>query len=430
MNIDAFSALYPKEVEQIKVIEKLPIPGTYPILQMGKVGVLKDVHKAYEGKIYGELAIQENGVIDNFAFINKMPPHSIYDSMILAFDDAIKSSVCDISETAVSIIFNTTHDYLHFIGNPENIHLFGLDGGYLHCCYNYDPYTRDRESGMSEKRFHLHWNYWTPQQLRDVNIRSFGTIQDLAWKRRLLDPLQFLGAQIAHDVLKGAVVGVPLMPIDHKRDLKLGLPVGLKMKFEDWSVLQNSLLVKIVRELHTHLYDTYWLITKAFTGLDRPPTEPWQRHLLLPREQIIQNIQKIDFLSSASKYGLSILADNLRDISPQLMNLFKKNKLTRIRHLVHAGPNYSLGLYSIKPNLVQQPLYQSGPVYLVLQTKMFSDIGGAGLCYMGALPIIRLARAEYPMTDEQAGMHHNFRTGVVSWFFDNLSKYPQASRLV
>jgi hypothetical protein len=70
-------------------------------------------------------------------------------------------------------------------------------------------------------------------------------------------------------------------------------------------------------------------------------------------------------------------------------------------------PCYSLNVCSPAPNLPARPLDEAPDVLLVLQIKLFSGIGGAGLPSLGGIPSVRILRGEGTFTPEQ--WHHRVR---------------------
>lgn len=415
---DKYALLYPTQSYRFKVVERLSIPG-FPSELIPNLEGVTELKEFYGDRLLDEFIVSDGEKRDSLAFINKLNPHGLFDMMILASDHYTKSSISDLSETTGQVLLNITKGFLEFIGDKENIARFNLHDGRFHFCYNYDRDTVDRESGMAEKRFHLHLNYWTGGQLEGLPIKEFGKLTSLNWRRRLIDPGTYLGAQIAYDILGGTVAGVPLLPPDHDRDLRLGLPAGLKIQFDDWSILSDSILVKVFRELHNQLFNTYSLLSIAFCGTDSPP-KAWQRNNLLPKNEVLKNIDSIAGLSETSKQGLSLLANTFRDLSPQVMEFLKRRKGARVRHLIMGGLNYSLGLYSPSINTIKSPLKNSGPVYLVVQTKLFADMGGAGISYMGDIPVVRILRGDGTFKPEHILVRREFQNSFVEFISQQL----------
>lgn len=416
--VNILDKLYPDEASDFKVIENIPI-REFQLEKNAKKVSIDNVDEFYGERLLKKFAVKDGDIIDKLAFINKLNPHSLYDMMILAADELPKSSISDLARSTAKTLLEIAYNFLQFIANEDNIRKYKLDNGRFHFCYNYDRDTIDRESGMAEKRFHLHLNYWTQDEHIPEKIIKVADINKLSWRRRLLDPISFLGPQIAYDVLGGEVAGIKLLEPDNKRDANLGLPVGLKIKFDNWSVLNEEFLINILRELHSKIFDTYDLLSIAFTG-EKNTAKKWERNRLLDSEQIISNIQNIDWLSNESREGLIILAKSLKNIKPNTMNYLKKHKDYRVRHLSMGGLNYSLGLFCPGTNSSRGALVDQGPVYLVFQTKMFADLGGAGISYMGNIPIVRINRGIGVFSEDEVLMRNDFHAQFISFCTNKL----------
>jgi hypothetical protein len=420
---DGLASLYPREVQQFKIIERISIPGFPPELVPNLKGIT-DLRQFYGPRLLDELVVSQDGVMDRLAFVDKLKPHGLCDMMVLASDYYCKSSISDLAETTAAVVLNIAHSFLEFVGEIDNVRRFDLDDGHLHICYNYDANTVDRESGMNEKRFHLHLNYWSGEELGQYEPCLFRNLPSVSWQHRLLDPIAFLGEQIAYDVLKTRLTGFCLLPPDRERDLRLGLPAGFKIRFDDWSILQDPNLVQVLRLMHDCLDNTYSQLARAFTGTDDPP-QAWQRHPLLPPAEIMRHVQEIEYLSENSRQGLAFLANTLRDISPKVMAFLRKRRWARVRHLTIAGLFYSLGLYSPESNRIGRPILDCRPVYLVMQPKLFADMGGAGVTYMKNVPVIRILRGDGVLTPEQIVRRREFQAAFMVYVHELLRSDSQ-----
>jgi hypothetical protein len=64
-------------------------------------------------------------------------------------------------------------------------------------------------------------------------------------------------------------------------------------------------------------------------------------------------------------------------------------------------PCYALNLYAPRPNRPDAPLIEADQVYLILQTKLFSGTGGAGLLTLDGIPSVRVLRGSGRYTEAQ-----------------------------
>lgn len=153
----------------------------------------------------------------------------------------------------------------------------------------------------------------------------------------------------------------------------------------------------------------------CFITYSNTTTGNWKRHKLNEREVIIERIKAIKELSEQSKNDLILLAQMLQYIPADVMEYLKKRKNLRITTLSVNGLNYSLGLFSRYINSIQNPLKNHNEIYLVVQPKMFSSIGGAGLPYIYNRPVIKLNRNSFPYSGEQIRLREKFQKLFISY---------------
>lgn len=320
------------------------------------------------------------------------------------------------------------HQFVDFLSQEEVLKAHQLAERRVHLCYNFDPHTVDRDNPMAyDKRFHVHLNCWQRSQLDRVTPVAFGSIPDPVRRRDLLDPLAYLGPRVCFDMLTGTAAGLALMEPDPDRDLQMRLPVGLKVRLDDWQALGSPWLPELLRALHHGVVGVYAELRAAFTDGDATPV-PWTRPSLLPAADIERRVKAMASLTEESKRLLVRLAEALRDVDDRTMAFFRRHRDLRSRCLALAGPAYSLGFYSPVVDDRDPCLLHQGPVYLVLQPKLFSRLGGAGLAYLDEFPAVRVRRGarrlsgaeEWARTQFQQDFLAHVRTdlageGDVSW---------------
>jgi hypothetical protein len=388
--VDVFAPLYPTEAKQFRVVRELRAKGL-PRKDVPPTRGDLDLATFYGEKILGRFDVLDGERREALAYVDKLFPHSRYDLMVLAADDPPKTSVADLAPRTLDLILHTAHEFIRFVSRKDVIERFRLGGGRAHLCFNYSD-TLDRENGQSyDKRFHLHLNYWPGFDLEGMTTMRYRDVEGLVERRRLLDPIAFLGPSIAYDFFGGEVEGLRLLPPDDARDLSLGLPAGLKLRLPDWDALRERRFARATRALHIGLQHVYSRLSEAFTGADVLPA-PWTRHRLLPRRRIAENVDRLEWSSSRSRAGILILADILRNVSPAVIARLRTAADSRIRHLTLAGLDYSMSIYAQEANTLASPLSEGRPVYMVVQTRLFSDSGTAGVPAMDRIPAVRVKR--------------------------------------
>ncbi len=355
---------------------------------------------------------EESDNIQEIAFVNKIVPHSLYDCMLMCMQSKVVS-IEKIFCQGLEYIFNVVYKFIEFISNETVIDKFKLNSGYLHICFNYDPFTKDRESGMSEKRFHIHMNYWRKDdidfskmvQVKDINIDTIYSI---------IDPITIIGESIIYDYLIDKKMLGKIMKNDTIRDSQMGLPIGFKIEYSKWGILNETQFRKEIVFLHNSLCEIYNNIEKIFLYEDSS-FKVWKRKKLRKKDEIKVGIENLEWLSEKSKNYLYFLANNFMDIPDNIMNLLQRKKSMRIKYMSVNGLNYSMALFSEKANSLEKKIINHNKIILVIQPKMFSEIGGASLPCMNNISTIRLYRNSKLYTEEEKQSRENFHNDFLKY---------------
>lgn len=388
---DVLAPLYPPEADDTPTVLRMPAPRLAdPPPDIRNVGTVAD---HYGPNLLDEWVVADG---DRVAVIDKAFPHSRYDLLLLASDDEVRSAVTDLAPATKGLLFGAVADFVDFLSDPEVVTAYDLSGGHFQASFNFDRDTVDRENSMFyDKRFHLHMNY-TPG--RDIALEApvrWADIPGHRLRRRLIDPIAYLGASIIHDATGGTAGGLPLLSLDDARDLRLGLPPGAKLRIDGWGALRTPQFSTALDDLHRHAERAYRVLHVAFTGAPHAP-RPWRRPSLLPADTIVANLDEIGWLSTGTRKGLTTLARVLKDVSDSDLTRFRADEGARVEHLTVAGLDYAMSVFSRGRNTAATPLAEHDEVYLVMQPKLFGDIGGAGLPTVDGVPIVRLDRSAGP----------------------------------
>lgn len=420
---DAFAALYPPEAWRVGVVEALAVKGFAP--EFTPSAPAHDDGVPTYGKRLLARAVPVDGTgSERIGFVDKLFPHAPYDMMMVALGDAAPCSFADLSAVERLTILEMVGAFLEHVGRPDVIERYGLHGGRFHTCWNFDRRTRDRENSMFfEKRFHLHLNYW-PGADTELRPRPLGELADLGWRRRLVDPIAHLAPQVLYDATGGGLDDVRFLVPDARRDLEERLPPGLKVRIDGWSELGETWVAHFIARLHNASQEVYDTLLDAFTE-PGAPSGTWERPALRPADEVEKRLAGLEWLSPASRAGLKLLAHRLRDLPPRVMRAFRDGggqfaastlsggasswrSTARMRHLALADLDYNLGFFSPRTNEIGAPLATDSPVHLVVNYKLFADIGGAGLPPMGTVPIVRIVRGSSPLDTEEMAMRSAF----------------------
>ncbi len=341
---------------------------------------------------------------DRLALVDKAIPHTLFDLMLSEASELDKPSPDDVAPVTGRVLWGTGLDFVRYVSRPDVMTRFGLEGGTLHLALNCDPNTRDRESVQAAKQFHLHLLYWTLAELAPLStvarIRGGKGIAahpgdfDARTRRQLLDPLTFAGARALTTLLADMELGVDgaaLEPIDDAAVAAGRRPLGAVIQLPGWRVLGDAAFEDLIRRLHQRLAAFSAALMLACTGRAEPPP-PWRRHPLLPGLQRRSALKDLG-LREPERGELTKLLMQLRDLSAPLGGRLRRGSPALRRHLMTlAPPSYSLNLHAPVSNRPDAPLLDAAPVYLSIQPKLFSGIGGAGLLWLGGVPSVRIRR--------------------------------------
>jgi hypothetical protein len=313
--------------------------------------------------------------------------------MLSELSTPFKSTAADVSPLTGLTLWRTGRNFVRFC--EQAVADLGLASGELHLALNCDPNTWDRESVQAAKQFHLHLLYWEAPSLMPLGRpQPLGAITDRRLRRQALDPLSFLGARLVTEALEGlhgAIPGAALMTPDDTAVLVGDRPLGAVISLPGWDVIGSEPFEDLVRRIHQRLDRLAARLLVTFTGRHEPPG-PWQRHPLLPIGEIRARIAGLPF-SDEVKSGLGTLAGVLRGIGPETAHrLARATPARRTRLMTLNQPCYALNLHAAP--LQGRSRADVAEVRLIIQPKLFSGIGGAGLLTLGGVPSVRVLRGQ------------------------------------
>jgi len=405
---DGLSALYPARVRDMPVAwHQMRIAGPPPGFDLTDPERRHpDPAVRYERRIIELLRAGD----DRLALVDKASPHAFHDLMVTGLASPPHPGPRDVPPLIGRVLWRTASSFVRFVSRPKVLQDFALEGGRLQLALNCDPNTLDRESCQADKQFHLHLLYWTRPELTPLaKPRRLGSIGDPMLRRQALDPLAFLGARLIHECLANLPLtdcGASLLPLQEDAALSGQCPLGCLIRIPGWSLLEDPAFESLVRGIDRRIGATAAELLVAFTGHQEPPTS-WHRHPLLPRRQIQANLKRQPW-SDQVRCGLGLLAERLRDLPPNLAQRLGRGPASRRKHHMTLNqPCYSLNLCAPARNLAARPLDKTPEVWLIVQTKLFSGIGGAGLSSLEGVPSVRILRGKGAFSLEQ--WHHRAR---------------------
>jgi len=399
---DGLRALYPRRVREMPIAwHHMKIPG--PPLDFA----LTDREREHPDPAvcYGRRTIQLLGAADDrLALVDKASPHALRDLMVSGLASPPHPSPGEVAPLIGQLLWRTASGFVRFVSQPAVQRKFSLEGGRLQLALNCDPNTLDRESCQANKQFHLHLLYWSSPELNPLaQPECFAEINDPMLRRQALDPLAFLGARLIHEGLTDlplAACGAELLPWNENDAIAGRTPLGCLIRIPGWDLLDDPAFESLVRGIDQRITTMAADLLAAFTGRRDPPP-PWDRHRLLPQRQIQANLEQQAW-SHQVRSGLRQLAEHLRDLQPSFSERLRRGRASRRKHHLSLNqPCYSLNVCAPAPNSVERPLDGAPEVWLILQAKLFSGIGGAGLPSLAGIPSVRIVRGEGTFSAEQ-----------------------------
>ena len=408
-----FADLYPDGIDAMPVAwHQVRIPGAPPSFALTE----DERHAAdpmvrYRRRIIQHMRVGSAGG-DHLALVDKALPHALYDLMLTDLSMPNKATATAVLPATGRSLWRTGRNFVRFVADPDIRREFDLGQGQAVLAMNCDPSTRDRESVQAAKQFHLHLLYWTAGELAPLRRAvPLATEVDVQLRRQALDPLAFLGARILQEVLAAHPPDPALcrlLPLDEPAIVRGRCPLGCVLTLPGWDVLDDPAFEALGRLIHEQIEDISRQILCAFTGRTRAPRD-WHRHPLLPLDVIRSRLAALP-LSGQTLHGLECLARALRNLPPATaLRLSRRSPACR-RHLMSLNqPCYTINLTDSPGSTARTGSAQDKPVLMILQTRLFSGIGGAGLLSLGSAPSVRIVRGQGAFSEEQWQVRAGFQ---------------------
>lgn len=391
-----WAGLDPSNLGQAKVVPELMVPGVLPhLIPHGKSGETVTA-QGFLNRFGPRIVAEWTGDVgEAWAIINKTVPHQLYDAMIISSSDReVKPSVADLSPRERREMLRLIHGFVHYISGPNTIDSYGLDRSFFLASVNFNPDNADREGLQPVPRIHFHLNPMPWDQLKDLPDRAvlLGSIKSARMRRRLVDPLSPLGVTMINHLLQDLEGDlIELCRWTPEALIDSGRPIGFHARLrKGWDTLLDPGLGDLMAEIHRRLDCVYRRLRRAFLGTDEDFLV-WERHSLLPRRQIKDQIWDMNEFPVAVRNKLCLLADLLRDIPTATVNKLKPYP-ERQELMAIEGLAYAMGFYADELNERQLPLNNSNSVYLLLQAKLFASSGGAGVIGVQGVNAVLLCR--------------------------------------
>jgi len=310
-----------------------------------------------EKSCVGLLATIEFGHRNNFMLMNKVTPHAVLDTMII---DGSK----------------TEHLFTNKYSTNKKAFLIRLFEGFLkmakfnrlypYIAFNFEPYTKDRDSGQSVNRFHVHFIARKYSELNNVVKKSKKiTDFDEIAKRRLTDESTFLFTTLAYEIAKRSKKFNILKLV--KPFTKHSPIPGQIFEVRDRNLLTIKFLDEIesINEIYIEIFEK---IHKTFfygkTGFWKRPVKISKGKLNMMLNGIVAKYQFTPKTGSFLRQFYNLIYK----LSQKDINLLKSNRRMSTFMIPMSGPCVNYAIFT-----------KANKICLYVRSQLFSDLGGAGL---------------------------------------------------
>lgn len=388
---------------------------------------LEEIRLRYSPDTIGQYTTDEQTI----SIVDKIAPHSITDFMLMVTaKDKEVVTFKDCTPASLRELFCLLYGFAKFATESETINSFGLKGGFFRIGINIDKGTQDRGGIQGERFLHPHCICFEDANgsLNSKPLNLYDHKSDVVFNS--VDPLTLSGPQIMRDLIftsgsrfyAGKIKDVfDVMPFDINPTQYKKFPLAIYLRLKNsWESLKDPAMYVALQELEDKMEAVYSLIKSAFTGLNDPYHNiPWERPTLLDKKEIAQNINELEGLSCESKHGLELLSNELRSISPKVMQRLKRmrenwNISSAEQLLTLAGLAYTAVFFS--PGKIDQIRDCEGKwqkeAYLAIQPILRRPSGSGGLNFDQDGNIFKIERGNHSplLSDCEKQIRKNFQT--------------------
>lgn len=347
------------------------------------------------------------------ALINKMRPHCLYDLLLIDSSQTPTSGFSLQSEETLAKYWHIIYKMILLMSNKNRLLRYGMNPYFTHITYNVDSDILDRESSTSDSRFHIHFNTFFKDELVRVKSTRLESVLDAGTRISLVDPALLIGISIIRDALNGLFTEeIVDSGFDSFKVLKQKLPLGFIFNLVGgWEILKSKKFSRFLIDVHSRLSKAFEDLRFALHGTVIPPVA-WQRHPLLPIDEITHNLKRLHWLSPHSLPPLLSLIVKLKNLSVDTINNLKEHPDMLERHLSIAGLSYSVSFISLSLSSPSSPLLSSPNVIGYIQPKIFCAFGGAGQPFIPGTQVVQLKKCSTPYTEDEYLKRRSFQREI------------------
>ncbi|RIO22483.1 hypothetical protein, partial [Staphylococcus saprophyticus] len=270
------------------------------------------------------------------------------------------------------------------------------------------PYTIDRPSGMSKKFFHIHFNYFQDFQISLEEVKKINLNTSNKLHKMMVDKGTILYQYIYYDYYKNSQ-----FEMVSKNEINENIPPGIVFKIGCYQNVLTKRFSDLLNEIHFNLKYLHKFFTNYLFNNSSPNNSIFKR--LDKKEYTNKLIDDLDRVSDNSKKILKKFMNQLHDLNYRSEIHFLNSKKLREEHLIFDQLNYSMSIISNNPNTPGTDKKIEKDLYLVVQPKLFSKKGGAGLPSIGKIPVVNIVKNQGEMSAIEHKDKKNFQKDFVEY---------------
>lgn len=356
------------------------------------------------------------------ALMDKAKPHALLDAMIIQAGEEGVWSIPDLTGDERSLLLSLLSAFIGFIHKPSVLDEYAIHGSLPRLSFNYDPYTLDRPTLQSERRFHAHTYLIEQETIRNIRRNTLPLARVRPSQRnRLVDPATFIGARLLYDYIRCFLSlprGVRMLKPDPQEQVESRAMLGLNFWIpRGWYILDVPDFCQFLVDLHQAVLSAASTVYWAYT--DKASVAPTgTRHALLPVAEIHRRLSMVRWISGASTRDLRLFAETLGDLPVNLLRSAARHPNLAFQHVAANGPAFAV---SMVPDRLLGEGSSSTGVTLNVSFRMFSDAGSAGAFGLPGIGAVLLARNEGNFSETDMERRQAFLSGLYQHCADEAS---------
>ncbi|MFH1971377.1 MAG: hypothetical protein ABIJ05_03285 [Patescibacteria group bacterium] len=377
---------------KVKVVYQYPSPriSNWRAEYYSKSISYKDFIEKSKSNVLTEVEFNH---LDSFILMNKITPHAVLDVMVIDGSKEEHLFTNNYSENKKRFLFKLFKGFIKYARVNEL---------YPYIAFNYEPHTKDRDSGQSVNRFHTHLIARDYSELNNALTKAKKVSKlDEITRRRVVDESTYLFTTLSFEIMS---------KFDKFKVLKLVEPFskqspvpGQLFEITDFSLHNNKLFdeIEMINGIYNEIFEE--IHSRFFNG----QTGVWKRPSKISEDKIYTIVNEISKEYGFTKKAQSFLRqfyNSFYKFDQKDIDLLKSNRKLSTYMIPLSGPCVNYAIYT-----------KNDKYYLYVRPQLFSDLGGAGLqIYNNTL--FKIKRNFYPISQKELNERSKFQQDISKLF--------------